>query len=213
MAGLSEDVLRKIVSPNAMALSKPDGVNKILEDRDPNEYSDFDDSIYLAENYNGGSDFTTRELNPERIRNSGVLSAIKNDMVNHPIDTTALNSRLLESADGGNPLNNDRLSKMLAGAKQVDARARELDGNGIPKKQQIRETVNYGGGVDYALIKTIVNECLEAKLSEISNRGVLNEDGRLKGIVLSKGKIKLMDNQGNVFSAKLEYEGKAKEKK
>ena len=45
MAALSEDVLKKLISPNAKALSKPGGVERAMEDRDPGEYDDFDDSM------------------------------------------------------------------------------------------------------------------------------------------------------------------------
>ena len=79
-------------------------------------------------------------------------------------------------------------------------------------KRQINEQ-NVGGGIDYALIKTIVNECIEAKFNEMAQRGVLNEGTTIKGIGLSNGKIKLVDNKGNVFSAKLEYQGNTKDKK
>ena len=144
-----------------------------------------------------------------------MLSAIKEELVKHPIDTTALNTQMVESAGGGNPANNDRLSQMIARAKQVDMKANELDGKGAPRKQQISESKNYAavGGVDYDLIKTIINECLDAKLNEMAQKGLLTEGGTLKGIGLSEGKIKLVDNQGRVFSAKLEYKGNAKEKK
>ena len=47
----------------------------------------------------------------------------------------------------------------------------------------------------------------------MSQKGLLNEGSVLKGIGLSKGKIKLVDNSGNVFSAKLEYQGNTKDKK
>ena len=70
-----------------------------------------------------------------------------------------------------------------------------------------------GGGIDYALIKTIVNECIENKLNEIAQKGLLNEGTTIKGIGLSNGKIKLVDNKGNIFSAKLEYQGNTKDKK
>lgn len=236
MAALSEDVLKKLISPNAKALSKPGGVERAMEDRDPGEYDDFDDSMFLAETYNGGSasvsrdyqydpeaaqiletrkttDYSSNNFNPDRLKKSGMLSAIKEEMVNHPIDTTALNSQMIESAGGGNPLNNDRLSQMVARAKQVDARASELDGKGM-KKGRLTETVNSGGGgIDYSLIKTIVNECIETKLNEVLSKGLLTEGATLSGIGLKNGKIKIVDNKGNVYSAKLEYQGNTKDKK
>ena len=231
MAALSEDVLRKLITPNAKALSSPKG-DKIVDEGRIGNINDFDDSMFLGETYNepldvqsnGGylsqstaakaramTDYSSNDFNPERVKNSKMLSAIKEEMVKNPIDTTALNAQMLESAAGGNPANNDRLMKMLSAAKRVDARASELDGKGMPKKQINEQSA--GGGIDYALIKTIVNECIETKFNEMAQRGVLNEGATIKGIGLSNGKIKLVDNKGNIFSAKLEYQGNTKDKK
>ena len=231
MAALSEDVLRKLITPNAKALSSPKG-DKIVDEGRIGNINDFDDSMFLGETYNepldvqsnGGylsqstaakahamTDYSSNDFNPERVKNSKMLSAIKEEMVKNPIDTTALNAQMLESAAGGNPANNDRLMKMLSAAKRVDARASELDGKGMPKKQINEQSA--GGGIDYALIKTIVNECIETKFNEMAQRGVLNEGTTIKGIGLSNGKIKLVDNKGNIFSAKLEYQGNTKDKK
>ena len=237
---LSEDVLRKLINPSAMALSKPGGVEKIMEDVDPNEYNDFSDDMFLAETYNEDAgagtvssaytydpeaaqilaarrttDYSSNNFNPERLKSSKVLSAIKEDLIKHPIDTAALNTQMIESAGGGNPGNNDRLAKMVARAKQVDAKAGELDGRGMTRSRNNgvkAETVG-AAPVDYALIKTIIRECIEEKFNEMAERGLLNEGATLKGIGLSEGKIKLVDNKGNVFSAKLEYKGNTKEKK
>ena len=231
---LSEDILKKLITPNAKALSSPKGDEFIDEGR-IGKADDFDDSMFLAETYdgpmevgsNGGyisestaararamTDYSSNDFNPNRLKTTRMNSAILEDMVKHPIDTAALNSQMIESAGGGNPMNTDRLSKMVARAKQIDERAGELDGKGMPKKR-INETTGSGGGVgiDYALIKTIVNECIENKLTQVLQSGLLNEGTTLKGIGLSNGKIKIVDNKGNVYSAKLEYQGNTKDKK
>ena len=231
MAALSEDVLKKLISPNARALSTPKGDEFIDEGR-VGKADDFDDSMFLAETYNepldmqsnGGylsesvaakaramTDYSSNDFNPERVKNSKMLSAIKEEMIKNPIDTAALNSQMLESAAGGNPANNNRLMRMVSAAKKVDARASELDGKGMPKRPMNEQA--YGGGIDYALIKTIINECIETKFNEMAQKGLLNEGTTVKGIGLSNGKIKLVDNKGNVFSAKLEYQGNTKDKK
>lgn len=225
---LSEDVLKKLITPKAKALSSPDG-DKFIDEGQIGSADDFDDSMFLAETYNEPmdilsngryvqesvvskaralTDYSSNNFNPERVKSSKMLSAIKEEMLNNPIDTTALNTQLLESAGNGNAAtNNARLNKMLSGAKKVEERL------GTPgKKSQITEHTG-GGGIDYALIKTIVNECIETKLNEIAQRGLLNENTTLKGIGLSNGKIKLVDNKGNVFTAKLEYQGNTKDKK
>lgn len=229
---LSEDVLKKLITPNAKALSSPKG-DKIIDEGRTGSIDDFDDSMFLADTYNepddaasnGGylsedtaakaralTDYSSNDFNPARVKNSRMSSAILEDMVKHPIDTTALNTQRLESASGNLNENMDRFSKMVAGAKMVDRRANELDGKS-PARRQVTESVGGGAGIDYALIKTIVNECIEAKFNEMAQRGLLNEGTTIKGIGLSNGKIKLVDNKGNVFSAKLEYQGNTKDKK
>ena len=226
---LSEDVLKKLITPNAKALSSPQG-DKFIDEGPVGKVDDFDDSMFLAETYeepasiqsNGGyltedtvkraralTDYSSNDFNPNRVKTTKMSSAILEDMVKHPIDTTPLNAQLIESAGNGNvAANNTRLNQMLAGAKRVEKALGGTLGKGAPIMEQTG-----GGGIDYALIKTIVNECLEQKLNEMAERGLLNEGTTLKGIGLSEGKIKLVDNKGNVFQAKLEYKGNTKDKK
>ena len=226
---LSEEVLKKLIKPNAKALSSPNG-DKYIENASVGKLDDFDDSMFLAETYaeptsvsnNSGyltddtatkmraaTNYSSNNFNPERVKSTKMSSTILHEMTENPIDTTALNAMMLESAGNGNSMvNNDKLNKMLAGAKRVE----EAMGTTV-RSPQISRNTNAGVGIDYALIKTIVNECLEQKLGELAEKGLLNESTTLKGIGLSEGKIKLIDNKGNVFQAKLEYKGNAKEKK
>lgn len=224
---LSEEVLNKLITPNARKLSSPQGnakIGQIVDEGPVGSADDFDDSMFLAESYdepvdvpsNGGytsqtdaakaralTDYSSNNFNPTRVKTTRMSNAILEDMVKHPIDTTALNSQLLESAGNGNAAaNNSRLNQMLEGAKRVE---QALGGTPGKAKAPIREQVQAtgGGNIDYALIKTIVNEAVESKL---------NDMGTLKAIGLSAGKIKLVDNKGNVFVAKLEYKGNVNDK-
>lgn len=232
---LSEDVLKKLISPNAKALVQQQAqakIGQIVDEGPVGNIKDFDDSMFLAESYNDDydvpsnngyvsqaaatkaramTDYSSNNFNPDRVQNSRMASAILEDMVKHPIDTTALNTQLLESAGNGNAAaNNNRLNKMISGARMVEERLNEAPGENVQNKGQVQTG---GAGIDYALIKTIINECLETKLNEMAERGLLNEGTTLKGIGLSEGKIKLVDNKGNVFQAKLEYKGNTKDKK
>ena len=210
MAGLSEDVLRKLITPNARALSSNMGDSMVSgkmakksnwNDPDPSSYNDFSDDMFLSEGYTGGAE--AKPTTP--IQHSDILNAIKQDMAANPIDTRALNTMTLESANGGNIVeNNERLSKMLSGAKLVE----EKLGEGSGKRSPRAATPAGGANVDYELLKRIINECLDAKLKEITEG-----PGILKGIGLSGGKIKLVDNKGNIFLANLEYKGKTTDKK
>ena len=217
---LSEDVLRKLITPNARALSSPQG-DKIIDEGPVGGMDDFDDSMYLAETYNepvdvpsrGGylsedtaararamTDYSSNDFNPSRVKSTKMNSAILEDLVKHPIDTAALNTMKIESAGNGDAAtNNARLNKMLSGAKMVEQKLGDA-----PQRRQVNEQTHGGGGpIDYALRKAIINEAVETKLNDV---------GTLKAIALTAGKIKLVDNKGNVFTAKLEYQGNIKDK-
>ena len=108
---------------------------------------------------------------------------IKQSMLNEVIDVTALDNQ-----------------SVLSGM--------EIPG-GNRKPQQNRRPVNeqqyqvQGGNVDYSIIKAIVNECL----NEYFSRQPLNENASISTIGLKAGAIKIVDNKGNVYSAKLEKIG------
>lgn len=208
MAALSEDVLRKLITPNAKALSSPNG-DKMIDEGFVGKADDFDDSMFLAETYNPEGDtqvtknYSIGAISPEKVRSSKMNSAILQDIVNHPIDTTPLNTQLLESAGNGDAVtNNARLNKMLSGAKMVE----EKLGNPTTKVP-VNGQRNAGSGmIDYALIKTIINEAIDTKLNE------LLQDGELRIIRFNKGKLKVIDNGGNIYSAPLKYEGNIKDR-
>ena len=207
---LSEEVLNKLITPNARALSSPNGDEYVIE-KNIGNINDFDDSMFLAETYDtpmnaSSTDYSSNNFNPERVKTTKMSHAILEDLKNNPIDTTALNAMMLESAGNGNmTANNEKLNRMLSGAKKIE---QKLDND----TKISRRPESFGGGIDYALIKTIVNECLEQKFGEMMEK-LTSEWTTLKGIGLADGKIKLIDNKGNVFQAKLEYKGNAKEKK
>jgi hypothetical protein len=54
-------------------------------------------------------------------------------------------------------------------------------------------------------MRAIINECLETKLKEHTT---LNEQSSpIKTILLKEGMIKIVDNKGNIFEAKLKKVG------
>lgn len=68
----------------------------------------------------------------------------------------------------------------------------------------INENLNTNNnGIDYSLIKTIVNESIRENLKEI-RKGILAEGTTLKGIKIAKGnKIQLVDSKGNLYEGVL----------
>ena len=115
---------------------------------------------------------------------SKLPKAILESMLSHEIDTSSLAP-------------SDDLSVVLNKVKtQMPAQPQ------IIKEDKVLRNVN-ASGIDYNMIRDIVNECIDKKLRE------LNEN-TLKGVKLKEGKIVLVDNSGNVFHADLEYKGKQK---
>ena len=67
-----------------------------------------------------------------------------------------------------------------------------------------------GGGIDSNYLKFLIKESLKEYFAE---KGALNEGTTLRQIGLSEGKIKLVDNKGNIYSAQLELTGNVRDKK
>ena len=126
---------------------------------------------------------------------SRVPDFIKESMMSNSIDTTALSD---------NPLDRMDLSRFQKNPAPA------------PARQQVNETVapQQTGGIDYPLIRAIINECIENKLKEygLTKVGNLNES-TLKSIHLKGGTINLIDNSGNIYSAKLTKTGNLNEGK
>ena len=182
---VSKQQLEQILG-KARDLCNPEG-DRLIEsyrsqnsnDPDPSEYDDYNefDKMYLNEDEEPRQKRKPQakdiRYNQATAANSRMPDKIKQSMLNEVIDA--------------NPLS-------------------ELN---VPKrKQQIREQQQYqqplqSSGIDYSIIKAIVNECL----NEYFSKQPLNEGNTLKTIGLKAGAIKLVDNKGNVFAAKLEKLG------
>lgn len=197
---ISKEQLASIISGRAKHLCNPEG-DRLIEgytrghnggsNPDPSSY-DYDaeqfDRMYLS---TLDEDRESRDINysTSSAANSRMPEHIKKSMLEQRIDTSGL------------------------GQTSV------LDTLGVkvPKKQQRRQQVteqvsaqpSVSTGVDYTIIKAIVNECLKEYFSKQS----LNESTSLQTIGLSNGTISLVDNKGNVFKAKLEKIGNTNEKK
>lgn len=114
-------------------------------------------------------------------KNSRMPDAIKQSMIQEQIDVSAL---------------------------QAEGSVLDSLGMQVPKRgqrAQVNEVRRQGTatGINYDLIKQIINECLEERLG----------DNTLKTIQVGDGKIRLVDNQGRIFIANLEYKGNVSDKK
>lgn len=198
---VSKEQLAAIIGGHARELCSPK-TDKILdgyagrsglnEGYDPDPYS-FNDGG-AADRFDAMLGFGTSDPSPRDFSysqssagNSRMPDAIKQSMMNERIDVSKMgNTSVLDSMN-------------------IPDAPRQ-------SRQQLREQVipqQSVGGVDYSIIKAIVKECLDDYFS----KNPINESASLKTIGLEKGNIKLVDNSGNVFEAKLQKVGNLNNKK
>ena len=189
---ISKSQLEQILNGKARKLCSPEGDSMVNEmagrvntqsyDPDPSSYdmdSDEFDSMYLGSTAgNSGRDMYYDE---RTAANSKLPDVIKQSMLNERIDTSGLDPN--RSVLDGLNLNQQPKRKPRP---QVNEQLY------APKQQ--------GGGIDYSIIKAIVNECIRENLSGLLTEG----NNQLKTVVLKGGNISLVDNSGNVYAAKLE---------
>jgi len=160
-----------------------------FRDINPNTYSDNWDNISLSDLDNIGDNQQSYQpsnlsYTNEGLKRSNLPDAIKQSFIDNPIDNEdeAFNKAMNEIAQKAN----NRKSR-----------------------QQLVETpmrttnVQQGNMIDYNYLKYIISECI----SDYFQKNPIENSGYLKQIRLFKGKIKILDNNGNIFSAKLEKEG------
>ena len=158
-------------------------------DPDPSQYDDYNefDNMYLNEDSYQEPSISGKKnrdiaYNEQTAMNSRMPDKIKQSMLNEVIDASVLaNQSVLDSMN-------------IPVAKKQQKR------NQVREQQQHPQTST---NVDYSIIKAIVNECL----NEYFSRQPLNENASISTIGLKAGTIKIVDNKGNVYSAKLEKIG------
>lgn len=173
---------------------KGDGMGSYdINNQDPSQFTDYEqfDRMYLNEEedyHPQKKNVQTKDIryNQQTAANSKMPDKIKQSMLNEVIDVS--------------PLDNQ---SVLSGM-DIPVGNRKPQQNRRPVNEQQYQT--QGGNIDYSIIKAIVNECL----NEYFSRRPLNESNSISTIGLKAGAIKIVDNKGNVYSAKLEKVGNAK---
>lgn len=193
MAGLSPNELQNILG-RAKRLCNTQGDKLVTAHSDQSQFTrpldesyevpsvdDFDDADKWDALYSDSAE--------EQYERSGLPENIKKSLRDNPIDV-----KKVKSVTEGLDIPTTRQRSTVASRKQ--------------------EIINEGGSrpsaggavIDYALIKTIVSECVREALS----KQPLNE-GTLSQIHLKNGVVSLVDNKGNIYRAKLEKVGTADE--
>lgn len=197
--GISKEQLAAIIGGKARELCSPQGDAMINEarrlnmdagyvDEDPANYdgdANYFDSLYTSEVEAPSKRRKTSDRDIQYteagVANSRLDEKIKQSMVNNPIDRSGMYG------------NDSVLDDMNIPAPKPRRMVNE----------NYQRTQNLGSGIDYSIIKAIVNECL----NEYFSKKQLNENTTLSTIGLKKGSIKLVDNKGNVFTANLKHIG------
>lgn len=200
---VSRDRLAQIISGKAARMCSPSSQRKFDEMagqvrgsiNEDGSYNDGGASLMgdqqLAQydamfSYGSSDDSQVRDIDYTQTdaKNSKMPEAIKASMLNERIDTS--------SFGGISVLDSLGVKGNNASMQQKRAQINEQQYTAAPQ-----QTV---GGVDYSIIKAIVNECL----SNYFSKNQINEStGVLEGIRLQGGNIRLVDNKGNVYEAKL----------
>ena len=200
---IDKNKLASIISGKAKALCSPQGdrmISEITNQRvnNPNgvqsrNYTDYNDD-FITESYN---DREVNDINytKEDIQNSKLPDFIKQSFAEQRIDMTGTGG--LSILDGL-PIENTPMQR-----RQPQQKRQMVSEQVMPTQVN-----NTNSGIDYSIIKAIVNECLK----EHFEKQTLNESAGLKTIALKEGVISLVDNKGNIFKAKLEKIGNKNDK-
>lgn len=200
---IDKNKLASIISGKAKALCSPQGdrmISEITNQRvnkpnsvQPYNYMDYNDD-FIAESYD---DREVNDINytKEDIQNSKLPDFIKQSFAEQRIDMTGTGG--LSILDGLPIENTPRQRRQPQQKKQM-----------VSEQVIPTQVNNTNSGIDYSIIKAIVNECLK----EHFEKQTLNESAGLKTIALKEGVISLVDNKGNIFKAKLEKIGNKNDK-
>lgn len=207
---VSQEQLLQIIQHNSTTLCTPKGQKKLNEmagaidvnspsslDVNPNDVSDEWDNFSLSGPMTPSQ---KRNVVPQASSNRAATSKIPNNIkesiLNNPIDVTALSEGLGDTSF---------LDNVAPQSRRMQFNQQKL--NEI--KQQEQQYIPQQSFIDYNYLKHIISECI----SEYFTKQPLNEQTTLKQIGLSEGKIKLVDNSGNVFAANLEFKGNLNDRK
>lgn len=167
------------------------------------DFQPYDDGYGQPETFNDMAESIQSHYTDEQVMKSKLPDAVKKSLMENRIPQEEFEPNHLDS-----------VTEMLLKRKQQQ-RQQQLT------EQNLTMTPNNYGSyvpvqpvanqvqIDYNYIKHIVSECIK----EYFDKQPLNEGATLKQIGLSEGKIKLVDNRGNVYSAMLEYKGNLEDKK
>lgn len=184
--------------------------------------SDFDrlgDSAFLSPVnegstgvYNAQDDLErmkSMKIDKTKLANSKLPDFIKESIVSNPlnVDPALVDSKMTQFTEQlGQKLGLQKSVNILQQLEEIDEQKSQ--------KASLNEVTN-NGGVDYGMIKMIVEKVIDEKFGDLSS--VLNESLKRVSPGLSvmsiKDKFLYLDDQDNVYECQMVYKGKNKKRK
>lgn len=184
--------------------------------------SDFDrlgDSAFLSTVnegstgvYNAQDDLErmkSMKIDKTKLANSKLPDFIKESIVSNPlnVDPALVDSKMTQFTEQlGQKLGLQKSVNILQQLEEIDEQKSQ--------KTSLNEVTN-NGGVDYGMIKMIVEKVIDEKFSDLTS--VLNESLRHVSPGLSvmsiKDKFLYLDDQDNIYECQMVYKGKNKKRK
>lgn len=184
--------------------------------------SDFDrlgDSAFLSPVnegstgvYNAQDDLErmkSMKIDKTKLANSKLPDFIKESIVSNPlnVDPALVDSKMTQFTEQlGQKLGLQKSVNILQQLEEIDEQKSQ--------KTSLNEVTN-NGGVDYGMIKMIVEKVIDEKFGDLSS--VLNESLRHVSPGLSvmsiKDKFLYLDDQDNIYECQMVYKGKNKKRK
>jgi len=184
--------------------------------------SDFDrlgDSAFLSPVnegstgvYNAQDDLErmkSMKIDKTKLANSKLPDFIKESIVSNPlnVDPALVDSKMTQFTEQlGQKLGLQKSVNILQQLEEIDEQKSQ--------KASLNEVTN-NGGVDYGMIKMIVEKVIDEKFGDLSS--VLNESLRRVSPGLSvmsiKDKFLYLDDQDNIYECQMVYKGKNKKRK
>ena len=190
---------KALCSEQGSKLVRSKGNTNISSQRDlnPDEYSDEWDNFSLSEVSGGDNGYTptpSMQYNSQQVINSNLPDAIKQSLMEHPIEVK------------------QQMDAVAQMAMQNQSKRNTITESSSPiiNKNNTSSPTNASLSIDYNYLKYIISDCINEYFQK---NPVECNVGTLKQIGLSKGKIKIVDSSGNIFSAQLELEGNIKDRK
>lgn len=214
---ISQEQLAQIIGHNSKTLCSPKGQKKLNEMAGAMNFDNPDQVSDEWDNWNFDDPNTPQQpqapkkqpyynqpVNENALANSRLPDAIKQSFAQNYIDTSSLGQGLGDTSFLDNVAQQRRQQ-----VNETYVPAQTSSPQQYPQQAHYQAQPQYPMGIDYNYLKHIIGECI----AEYFSKQPLNEQATLKTIGLSEGKIKLVDNKGNVYGATLEFKGNMEDRK